>query len=154
MCESHLLVRFLNKFEIRNIMMIFFSDQHYRRTWFMCFVLDFVFFTTPLTPPWRCQRNFFLMKEDCAKFLHGYFQKCWDIYYTLSSHLLEICNVIITLQKYEICAKQNVPMKRFKIRCILCIINTHVIFMFLISCNLIFLPYECVGLCGHRPGHS
>ena len=30
--------------------------------------------------------------------------------------------------------------------------KTHVVFF--ISCNFIFLPYECPGLCRHRPGHS
>ena len=29
-----------------------------------------------------------------------------------------------------------------------------VFFSFFISCNFIFLPYECPGLCWHRPEHS
>ena len=73
----------------------FFFETASSRTWFMCFVLDCMFFYnaahSSLAMP---TKFFFLVKEDCAKFLHGYFQKCWDIYYTLSSHLLEICNVI------------------------------------------------------------
>ena len=34
--------------------------------------------------------------------------------------------------------------------------KTHVcsFFSFFISCNFIFLPIECPGLCRHRPGHS
>ena len=32
--------------------------------------------------------------------------------------------------------------------------KTHVVFWFFISCNFIFLPNECPGLCQHRPGHS
>ena len=32
--------------------------------------------------------------------------------------------------------------------------KTLVVFTFFISCNFIFLPYECPSLCGHRPGHS
>ena len=27
-------------------------------------------------------------------------------------------------------------------------------FLFFISCNFIFSPNECPGLCRHRPGHS
>ena len=32
--------------------------------------------------------------------------------------------------------------------------KTHIVFSFFISCNFIFLPNECPGLCRHRPGQS
>ena len=32
--------------------------------------------------------------------------------------------------------------------------NSCSFFSFFISCNFIFLPYECPGLCRRRPGHS
>ena len=59
-----------------------------------------------------------------------------------------------TLQKKEVFAQRNVPAKCFKICYILCIRKLMLFFSFFISCNFIFLPYECPGLCRHRPGHS
>ena len=31
--------------------------------------------------------------------------------------------------------------------------NPKLLFLFFISCNFMFLPNECPGLCRHRPGH-
>ena len=59
-----------------------------------------------------------------------------------------------TLQKKEVCAQRNVPVICFKICYISCIRKSMQFFSFFISCNFIFLPYECPGLCRHRPGHS
>ena len=55
----------------------------------------------------------------------------------------------ITLQKYEVCAQLNALEKRFKICHIFVIRKPIWFFSFFISCNFIFLPYECPGLCRH-----
>ena len=56
----------------------------------------------------------------------------------------------LTPQKKEVCAQWNVPVKRFKICYTLCIRKPMYFFSFFISCNFIFLPYECPGLCRHE----
>ena len=60
----------------------------------------------------------------------------------------------VTLQKFGVCAQRNVPATCFKICYILCIRKPMQFFSFFISCNFIFLPYECPVLYRHRPGHS
>ena len=80
---------FLNKFEIRSIMMIFFPDQPYRRTWFMCFVLDFVFFYnaahSSLAMP---TKFFFLWKKTVQNFCMATFKNVE----TFITHCPPICS--------------------------------------------------------------
>ena len=59
-----------------------------------------------------------------------------------------------TPPNFRVCARWNVPAKRFKICHILYIQKPKVAFSIFHFVLLYFFPNECSGLCRHRPGHS
>ena len=94
---------------------------------------------------------------EIAEILHGYW-RCnngdlpvwfWILYQVLQASLLyKHTSEIRGLRSTKCFSKmlQNLLYFMYK--------KTHVIFFIFISCNFIFLPYKCPGLCRHRPGHS